>query len=506
MPAGFGRSFRFSASALASVMALTAIAPASFPHFISTAQAQAPGSSQPQEQVDFEAALEGYGHWVEHPSLGDVWVPDNVPQDWQPYRLGHWVYTDEWGWYWNSDEAFGWVTYHYGRWYLDRQTGWVWIPGDEWGPAFVNWRQGDDFVGWAPTPPDEYVDADEEPDNYMFVRAGDLMEPDVYRVFIPYHERRGYYGRSRLVNRTVIFADRRGAVNPGIPPAFIAHASGRRFHSSSIAPIVLAGTIGVAGAIILRNNFRDRSRTRISVRQSKRLIEPSDRFHRLPGLNKGERARLGSNAPRGAQGGTPVLKLNSQGHSQGRKFRTKSNATHFEQRKTEGRKIEPKQFQQKNMQRQDLQRQDSQKKELRKKEFQPQNSQQKNLEKKSDTNADRRSNDPNAGKRFDRDRNTQKSFEQKNLQQKNLQQKSIEHKNTRPGAIQPSNQQQLQKSTVPQNNTQPRVQPRVQQNTQQKTIQQNSTQHQNTQTRSAPQRSRTPPPSRGKPADKDKKN
>ena len=331
----------------------------------------------------------------------------------------------------------------------------------------------------------------------MFVRAGDLLEPEVYRVFIPYNERRGYYGRSSLVNRTVIFADRRGAVNPGIPPAYIASASGRPFRSSVIAPIVIAGTIGVAGAIILRNNFRDRSRTRVSVRESNRLIEPSDRFQRLPGLNKGERARLGNNAPRGAQGGTPVLNLNSQSNSQGRQFRTKSNTPQFEQKKTEERRIEPKQFEQKN-----IQQQDSQRKEFRQRQFQPQNSQQKNIEKKTNTNTDRRSNDTNAGKRFERDKNTQKNFEEKNLQQRNSQQKSIENKNTRPGNIQPSNQQQFQKNTNTQNNSQPRVQ----QNTQQKAIQQNNTQHQNTQTRSAPQKTQTPPPSRSKPADKDKKN
>src|SRR6185312_14997543 len=278
-------------------------------------------------------------------------------------------------------------------------------------PAFVNWRQGDDFVGWAPTPPDEYADAEEEPDSYMFVRAGDLMEPDVYRVFIPYRDRRDYYHRSSLVNRTVIFADRRGAVNPGIPPAYIASASGRPFRSSIVAPIVIAGTIGVAGAIILRNNFRDRSRTRISVRESNRLIEPGDRFHRLPGLNKGERARLGNNAPRAAQGGTPVLNLNSQGNSQGRTFRTKSNASQFEQKKTEEQKVEPKQFEQKN-----IQKQDSQRKEFRQKDLQPQNSQQKNLEKKSNTttNTDRRSNDQNVRKQFERDRNTQSRSQQQN--------------------------------------------------------------------------------------------
>ena len=106
MSAIFSRSFRISASTLAGVLALTNIVPTGLPSFTAPAFAQAPA----QAPVDFEAALEGYGHWVQHPRLGDVWVPDNVSPDWQPYRLGHWVYTDEWGWYWDSDEDFGWVT------------------------------------------------------------------------------------------------------------------------------------------------------------------------------------------------------------------------------------------------------------------------------------------------------------------------------------------------------------------------------------------------------------
>ena len=72
-----------------------------------------------QDAVDYGAALEGYGEWVQHPRWGEVWIPAQVPPDWQPYRIGHWVYTDEWGWYWDSEEPFGWITYHYGRWLFE---------------------------------------------------------------------------------------------------------------------------------------------------------------------------------------------------------------------------------------------------------------------------------------------------------------------------------------------------------------------------------------------------
>jgi len=45
--------------------------------------------------VEFRETLGAYGRWVEHPRWGAVWIPDRMPGDWRPYRLGHWVYTDE---------------------------------------------------------------------------------------------------------------------------------------------------------------------------------------------------------------------------------------------------------------------------------------------------------------------------------------------------------------------------------------------------------------------------
>ena len=76
--------------------------------------------------------------------------------DWAPYRVGHWIWQDPWGWTWVSAEPWGWAPYHYGRWAYDRYYGWVWVPDDDeiWAPAWVAWRYGDEYVGWAPLPPD----------------------------------------------------------------------------------------------------------------------------------------------------------------------------------------------------------------------------------------------------------------------------------------------------------------------------------------------------------------
>ena len=96
------------------------------------------------------------GNWIEVGDYGYGWQPDVATSDpnWRPYADGYWAYTDV-GWAWVSYEDFGWATYHYGRWANLADYGWVWFPGTdlEWGPAWVSWRTGGDYVGWAPLPP-----------------------------------------------------------------------------------------------------------------------------------------------------------------------------------------------------------------------------------------------------------------------------------------------------------------------------------------------------------------
>jgi len=60
--------------------------------------------AQAQVPAEFQSALEPYGEWLRHPRWGMVWVPADRPPGWRPYTEGHWVYTDEWGWYWISDD------------------------------------------------------------------------------------------------------------------------------------------------------------------------------------------------------------------------------------------------------------------------------------------------------------------------------------------------------------------------------------------------------------------
>jgi hypothetical protein len=95
------------------------------------------------------------GQWYYDDTYGYVFQPAAAvdSSDWRPYSDGHWEDTDR-GWYWDSNERFGWATYHYGRWVLVDGEGWVWVPGDEWAPAWVSWRDSDDYCGWAPLPPD----------------------------------------------------------------------------------------------------------------------------------------------------------------------------------------------------------------------------------------------------------------------------------------------------------------------------------------------------------------
>ncbi|MEO8438914.1 MAG: DUF6600 domain-containing protein [Spartobacteria bacterium] len=159
--------------------------------------AATPGAEQGSYST-FYRKLDPYGDWMETGDYGYVFQPHQATQsrDWRPYTQGHWVYTDA-GWTWISDEKFGWATYHYGRWVQLRSVGWVWVPGDQWAPAWVSWRKGGDYVGWAPLPPEAQFDRqtgirswadnyyDIGPDQYAFVRANEFGSKLTLRAIVP---------------------------------------------------------------------------------------------------------------------------------------------------------------------------------------------------------------------------------------------------------------------------------------------------------------------------------
>jgi len=269
--------------------------------------------------ADFHVALEPYGAWRHHRRFGDVWVPANRARDWRPYTVGHWVYTDDYGWYWVTDDQeadWGWITYHYGRWYRDADYGWFWIPNDVWGPAWVDWRYGDQYCGWAPEPPDEVVvEVEEEPAYWSFVTAGDLIAPSIATVLLPFDRRAEFFRRTALVNRPVMMRgpDRRFAVNPGIAPGNIAAIRGRPLPTYQVRPRVLAGTAALPGAIQVRaaDLRRDReggnrpaARERVATRdiiRSSSTVRPTRVAPQPQPLGRSEVGRLGATPPRAAR-------------------------------------------------------------------------------------------------------------------------------------------------------------------------------------------------------------
>ena len=144
----------------------------------------------------FQESLSPYGDWNETDQYGLVWQPSGVDRDWSPYTDGYWSYTDA-GWTWVSYEDFGGITYHYGRWVQLDAAGWCWVPGYDWGPAWVSWRRSDDYVGWAPLPPEARWEVsvgisswsdthyNVGPGWYSFCQSRDFGAPVIRHVVVP---------------------------------------------------------------------------------------------------------------------------------------------------------------------------------------------------------------------------------------------------------------------------------------------------------------------------------
>ena len=144
-----------------------------------SAELEISASVQIHAKTQFEAPLGAFGTWVEVGSYGRCWRPVGVAVQWRPYCSGQWVWTDC-GWYWSSDEPWAWACYHYGAWVYDGSYGWIWVPGIEWAPAWVSWRVGGGFIGWAPLgPPGLIVTAHASADRFVFIGAAHFN--DVHR-------------------------------------------------------------------------------------------------------------------------------------------------------------------------------------------------------------------------------------------------------------------------------------------------------------------------------------
>jgi hypothetical protein len=179
--------------------------------------------AQPGVNISFQTfyeELSPYGRWVRTPLYGSVWVPD-APRGFQPYSTaGYWEVT-EYGNTWVSDYDWGWAPFHYGRWSFDDYNGWFWIPGYEWGPAWVNWRSGGGYYGWAPLGPGVQVNISVNIPSFwwVFVPQRYITSSRWYDYCAPRNRISHYYGRTTVINnyyynnnRTYVYGPRRDEI------------------------------------------------------------------------------------------------------------------------------------------------------------------------------------------------------------------------------------------------------------------------------------------------------
>ncbi|MFD0765799.1 DUF6600 domain-containing protein [Mucilaginibacter lutimaris] len=144
-------------------------------------------------EQEFYDELQPYGTWIYDQQYGNVWIPD-VEEDFKPYATrGYWAMTDA-GNTWVSDYPWGWAAFHYGRWHYDNYYGWEWSPGSEWAPAWVTWRDGGGYYGWAPMEPNINYDTYYNDNNYaindnywVFAPYAYINSPNVYNYYVPYN-------------------------------------------------------------------------------------------------------------------------------------------------------------------------------------------------------------------------------------------------------------------------------------------------------------------------------
>ena len=321
----------------------------------------------------FQNRLAGQGRWIRHPIWGDVWRPKArlVGQDFQPYTNGYWEYTDDYGWYWVSNDPFDDVVYHYGRWVYDPRNAWLWVPGYTWAPAWVLWREGDDYTGWMPMPPDEdfvsgagldfgvnigpvginfynrWYGGRVDPDRfYVFVDNRHIVERDYRRFRVPRDRVKVIINRTRPATKFEVVNNR--VVNRGIDVRVIERATGRRITPVAAKTVVKPNAVITTVSEAKQIRQRERAAHPIDVNAVKRGNagaaaggkenpestgkgnEPDEAGANAPGGDEGRRGR--ANKPSGTMGGpdngTPGANTREgRGNAEGERMRNPGGET-----------------------------------------------------------------------------------------------------------------------------------------------------------------------------------
>jgi len=176
-------------------------------------------SVEDQQDVDFNAfydALSPYGTWESDNEYGQVWV-NNDPTFVPYYSNGNWAYTND-GWAWVSNYNWGWAPFHYGRWAF--RGHWMWVPGYDWAPAWVNWRTGGDYYGWAPLGPGISIGVNMgyggymAPERWVFCQRGYIASPHFSNYCVDRSRNVTIINNTTVINRVNVYRGNRFVAGP----------------------------------------------------------------------------------------------------------------------------------------------------------------------------------------------------------------------------------------------------------------------------------------------------
>jgi hypothetical protein len=244
---------------------------------------------------EFYDELSPHGRWVDHPQHGYIWIPDAGP-DFRPYSTdGHWVWTENYEWMWVSDFDWGWAPFHYGRWDHDPYYSWYWVPGYEWSPAWVAWRDGGDYYGWAPIRPGISIGINFNIGSYSppydfwcFTPRRYILSSNPYNYYVDRRQNVTIINQTTIINN---FSYNRNVFITG------PRRSNFEVYTGRITPYRVS-TISRPGRTVIRNNnvsvFRPNIRRDDNRRFAPRNVE---RYDRQGGNNSGRFDRGNNNRP-----------------------------------------------------------------------------------------------------------------------------------------------------------------------------------------------------------------
>lgn len=172
--------------------------------------------------------------WRPANELAETMIEESDVKEYTPYLNGQWVYTDE-GWYFKANTPQEDLTTHYGRWTRDDNLGWVWLPGKTFAPAWVDWRQNEDYVAWTPIPPATYIEngavniKEEINENrYTIVEKKSMMEPSVYKYRYQYVENKNKIMIKEMTKSDGVMIKEKTVINKGPDVTDIEKKTGKK--------------------------------------------------------------------------------------------------------------------------------------------------------------------------------------------------------------------------------------------------------------------------------------